>query len=748
MWEAITECRICKNINLDDLIDLGLQAITSRFPAANEPDPPVMPLVVTKCTGQGCCGLVQMKYLVPAEEMYLQTYGYRSGLNESMVAHIKGILSYVLGFLGQDLGDGDIVLDIGSNDGTLLSFYPRDLQRVGIDPTASQFKQFYDSGIIVVDDFFTLSAFQDAIGHGAHAKCVTSISMFYDLPDPQAFVQDVADVLDPQCGIWVMEQSYMPAMLATNSFDTICHEHLEYYCLAQIQWMCERSKLRIVDVEFNQCNGGSFRVAICHEGARFTSNTAKVHGILDEEASAGLATEAPYREFQARCEGQKRRLKLILQAIREQGRSLYLYGASTKGNTLLQFYELDSSIIRGAAERNPIKFGRRTPGTNIPIMSEEEVRSVNPDFMLVLPWHFREGFLVREANYLRNGGQFIFPLPHVSIETGQKKALVTGASGQIGTFLVNELKGQGYHVYGTTTQSGHHSSDLLYFSQPGYRDMTAWEDLIASIHPDEIYLLSAETASVTSNAALTTLEVNGNLTCSVLEAVARVARHARVFNASSAELFKGRDGSCQITDSDMLFFPRTPVGIGKLTSYFLIKYYREIEGLQCCSGILTNTESPVKRDVHVTQEICRYLRRIYDHPESKEMLCLGAVDTYRDWIHATDAAKAMMMLLNSHELEDAVIASGESHTIREWVNAAIEQLTWSGHWQESRQGWSLNGIARISTDSVQCRSYEHPTAHITYVPGRLMALGWKPTAFRDIVHDMMNPQNNDMQLCG
>lgn len=487
MLATVDKCRICGNDNLVDLIDLGMQAITSRFPGADEPDPPVMPVVVCRCTGSEHCGLVQMRYDVPAEEMYLQTYGYRSGLNESMVAHIRGIAEYASSWAGEDLGAGDIVLDIGSNDGTLLSFYPQKLVRLGIDPTASQFRQYYSEGVVVVEDFFSRGVFVNAMGANAKAKCVTSISMFYDLPDPMAFVKEIASILDPIDGVWVMEQSYMPSMLATNSFDTICHEHLEYYSLAQIKWMADRSGLRIVDVQFNECNGGSFRVALCCTAAKF-ANSSIVNDVLAREEALGLATDAPYRAFQDRCEDQKRRLCKLLSAITAQGRSIYLYGASTKGNTLLQYYGIDRSVIRGAAERNPIKYGRRTPGTNIPIMPEDEVRKAMPDFMLVLPWHFKSGFLVREADYLKSGGQFIFPLPHVAVESVGKRVFLISGGRDVSDLLL-KLKSEGSHCFGSTSLDlSKQPAACLWHAQPAGDDEAGWRDIIEPLAPAVVYI--------------------------------------------------------------------------------------------------------------------------------------------------------------------------------------------------------------------------------------------------------------------
>lgn len=405
MYSTLKACRICES-GIQDVFDLGSQVIASRFPEKNEADPPSVPLVLSKCTGD--CGLVQLKHTVTPDEMYLHNYGYRSGLNESMQAHLKTIVNEMTSYV--NLRDGDSVLDIGSNDSTLLSYYPTNVTRIGIDPTGEQFRSYYPSDVKLVPDFFSGETYNKHFGD-KKVRCVTTISMFYDLPRPLEFVRDVASILSED-GVWIMEQSYMPTMLERNSFDTICHEHLEYYTFQQIAWMCDKAKLKIIDVTRNDCNGGSFRVVISHMVSPYEPKHDNIQTLVDYEKTL---SPTAMQEFDSRCQTQKQKMLDLLTKLRSEGKTVCLYGASTKGNTLLQYYGIDSSMVICAAERNPQKFGCRTPLTNIPIVSEEEVRALKPDYMIVLPWHFREGFLVREQTYLVEGGHFIFPLPEVDI---------------------------------------------------------------------------------------------------------------------------------------------------------------------------------------------------------------------------------------------------------------------------------------------------------------------------------------------
>lgn len=405
----ITCCRICGGTELEDIFDLGVQALASRFPAASEPDPPSAPLILTRCTDG--CGLIQLRHTVDAGEMYTNAYGYRSGLNESMRAHLKTIVEDLYSYARPD--PGDIVLDIGSNDGTLLGWHDPVATRVGIDPTGPQFKQYYDESVKLIPDFFTYENYAKEFGD-RKAKCVTTISMFYDLPAPLEFMKDVARVLADD-GVWIMEQSYLPTMLDRTSYDTICHEHLEYYTFSQIEWMCQRAGLRVLNVTLNDCNGGSFRVAICHANAPHSSNAASIETIKGKEACIDL------KGFVDRCEKHRDELTDLVRQLRAQNKTVYLYGASTKGNTMLQYGSIDDKLVVAAAERNPAKYGCRTPRTNIPIISEAEVRAAKPDYLLVLPWHFREGIIEREKEYLENGGNLIFPLPVIDIVKGSTR---------------------------------------------------------------------------------------------------------------------------------------------------------------------------------------------------------------------------------------------------------------------------------------------------------------------------------------
>src|SRR5439155_17471383 len=270
----------------------------------------------------------------------------------------------------------------------------------------------YTADIRLVPDFFSSENFGKA--SSKKAKIVTSIAMFYDLDDPVDFARQIADVLDDD-GIWHFEQSYMPSMLRTNSYDTICHEHLEFYSFKVVSGILERAGLRVVDVELNAVNGGSFAVTACKRQAPYKSNLPVIDWIRNQESVMGLDTLKPYQDFERRVFEHRASLTQLIESLVADGKRILGYGASTKGNVLLQFCGLTTKHIACIAEVNEDKFGSFTPGTNIPIVSEREARAMEPDYFLVLPWHFKNSILEREKEYLAKGGKLIFPMPEIEI---------------------------------------------------------------------------------------------------------------------------------------------------------------------------------------------------------------------------------------------------------------------------------------------------------------------------------------------
>ncbi|HVV53610.1 MAG TPA: class I SAM-dependent methyltransferase [Polyangia bacterium] len=411
-------CRVCQSSALTKVIDLGEQHLQGSFVKPGRQQPPLrrVPTSLVRCDpmrDEKACGLLQMEYTVPPEVLY-SVYWYRSGTNATMRGHLAGIAEEGAALFGKPAAR---VLDIGCNDGTLLASYPKAFVKYGIDP--SDLAREVPAGITVVRELFPSEELVSILA-GAQLDIITSIAMFYDLEDPIAFARAVKRVLAPE-GIWCIEMSYMPTMLKMTSYDTICHEHLEYYSLAVLEHILREAGMRLVNVSLNSINGGSIRVWATHAsnlGYRRDEFTRNIRTLRQEEFDMQLDTDKPYRHFQERVNVHGEQLSALLKKLRAEGKRVHVYGASTKGNTILQWCGVDSRLVDVAAERNPDKYGARTLGTDIPIVSEEESRAAKPDYYLVLPWHFREEFLQREKATMAAGVGMIFPLPEIEVVRG------------------------------------------------------------------------------------------------------------------------------------------------------------------------------------------------------------------------------------------------------------------------------------------------------------------------------------------
>jgi len=371
-------------------------------------------------------GAARLDNLAPPSDMWGK-YWYRSGMNESMTQELKGIAEQVSKRV--KYSSEDIWLDIACNDGTMFKFIPDAFKKVGCDPCDDSYHQESSKYAYVIQDYFSYDAWNNSQCKGRQAKVITTIAMFYDLDDPHSFVEDIKKVLRED-GVWVIQLSYTPLMIEQMAFDNICHEHVYYYCLSSLKKLFESHGLKIVDAELNDTNGGSVRVYIQHASAPITSfGTGPLRDVCNFRIASLLEYEKNHYDqtnmdlwntFAERLEDLKTKLVDFIRQAKKEGKTVYGYGASTKGNTLLQYFGLDNSDIVAIAERSPYKFGLRTVATDIPIISENAMREAKPDYLLILPWCFIAEFVSREQEYLNSGGAFIVPCPDMSVIRGEK----------------------------------------------------------------------------------------------------------------------------------------------------------------------------------------------------------------------------------------------------------------------------------------------------------------------------------------
>ena len=403
-----TNCRSCYANKLVDVISLGELHLSDFVEPDERNKPKKYPLSLVLCRE---CHLLQLKHTTPPSLLYTERYGYKSGISKTMKDELSSIAKEAEKLVR--LNPGNIVLDIGCNDKTLLAAYKnKGILRVGFDPVSRFQKEFNQAKEYFVNDYFSFRRYNKLFPK-RKAKVITAIAMFYDLDDPNVFVADIKRVLDRD-GVFIIQQNYLVGMLGQNAFDNIVHEHLEYYSLLSLEKLLRRHGLEVFDVSTLDINGGSFRTYVKHASSSF-SVSKEVNKMRDKEIKLKLNDLRVYRRFADRVKKTRNTLRNFIKKEVGKGKTVYIYGASTRGNTLLQYCGLNNDLIKKAVERNPEKWGKKIVSVDIPIVSEKDARKLHPDYMLVLPWYFRDEFLKREKEYLENGGKFIFPLPEMEI---------------------------------------------------------------------------------------------------------------------------------------------------------------------------------------------------------------------------------------------------------------------------------------------------------------------------------------------
>jgi NDP-4-keto-2,6-dideoxyhexose 3-C-methyltransferase len=408
---VVTKCRVCGNTDLLPCLDLGAQYLSSIFPTdlgyRNLLTRYPLDLVLCRKDASGRhCGLLQLGHHLDLSAMY-DAYPYQSSTNSGMRAVLEDVAAD--GRRAVTLGAGDVVLDIGCNDGTLLSMFAgKGLTLTGIDAAANITPVFSDPALHLAKGFFDRARFES---FGVpKAKLIFSIAMFYHLDDPVTFTRDAAACLADD-GTWIVQMAYLPSMVETTMYDNIVHEHAGYYGLDSLQAVMAQAGLEIVDASLNDVYGGSYRVFVRHKGK--ATPTARLAALLAQERAARLDDPATWTAFAGRIAQTRDDLIADLEQIRRAGQTTWVYGASTKGNTIVQYCGLTSTELPYAADANPFKWGKYLIGADIPIVDEQALHAARPDFLLALPYSFVDGFIQREADLISRGTRFIVPLPQV-----------------------------------------------------------------------------------------------------------------------------------------------------------------------------------------------------------------------------------------------------------------------------------------------------------------------------------------------
>ena len=402
-------CRNCESKKIDQIFSLGNLHFTGKFLKKNL-SAKKGPINVVMCKK---CKLLQLGNNFNMRYLYGPDYGYQTGINATMTRHVGNIVKKLSRLAA--IKKNDFVLDIASNDGTLLNFYNKNITTFGVDPLVKKFASNYKKINYKISDFFSSKKVKEK-ALNKKFKIVTALSVFYDLRSPNKFLSDVEELLDKN-GIFLLEFADLASIVKLNMFDTFCHEHLEYYSLRVIHKMCKKNNLRVFDIKTNNINGGSTQIFICKKNGKYLTNHPIIKKFSVSEKKLQLDKKTTFIKFFKRINEIKSRIKNFLEKEKKRKKTIHCYGASTKGNVLLQYFKINNQIIDCVAERNPKKYNLFTPGTKIKIVSEKISRAMSPDFYLVLPWHFKKEILKREKKAIKKGSKFIFPLPKMSINS-------------------------------------------------------------------------------------------------------------------------------------------------------------------------------------------------------------------------------------------------------------------------------------------------------------------------------------------
>ena len=395
--DSITQCRACDSTKLMDFLDLGEQYL-SDF-RRDGVLPPKRPLVVTFCEG---CKLVQLRHSTPQDEMYHERYGFKSGVSDSIRNDLDSIVTHAF----QYKNDPKSWLDIASNDGTLLAMVPKDVYRVGIDPIEPLCKEARPHADEIINEYFSDIYFYKKF------DVVTSISCFYDMPDPRKFVSELSNILNAG-GVWIIQQNYLLTTIQLNAVDNFCHEHLEYYTLCSLEGLLQHFDLEVNEVLLSPVNGGSIRTVVSRKGTFPVDGSVEKQRIIEQQFGAG--NPLIYRVFANQVMVELDRLRAFVDSRIVMGKRIAILGASTRGATIWQSAGIGKEQICYAVERNSAKVGAEFCAIQVPIVSEEYFRKDRPDYAIVGPWFFANEITAREREYSYSGGRFIIPLPKLEV---------------------------------------------------------------------------------------------------------------------------------------------------------------------------------------------------------------------------------------------------------------------------------------------------------------------------------------------
>lgn len=686
-YHVVEKCRICGSKELTEVIHIDPQHLSPTFVKTNENNELSkikVPMTILLCDtnkNPAGCGLLQMKETVRPDLLYTN-YFYRTAISDTMCKDLRDVVEDVKAHVV--LKAGDSVVDIGANDCTMLSYFPENLNRIGVEPAKNIDWKDVDPSIKIVNDYFSQKALSGVVPQGS-VKAMTSCAMFYDLDDPNSFVATAKDVLAKD-GVWCIQLSYLPSMLKNMNFYDICNEHLEYYSLNSMKNLMARHGLHIFDATTNHVNGGSARVFITHKENNYQESEG-LKALYEEEERMKLNNPATYTEFWKKITDLKDTVNKVVKAEIAKGNLVLGLGASTKGNMLLQLFGITKEILPYISERNPDKVGLKTLGTDIELISEEKARSLKPTYMLVLPWYFKEEIVKREKEYLEQGGKLLFPMPypHIVTKDGEinlesislkdKKILVTGAGGFLGKFVVQKLLERGVLKENISTPS---------FEEFDLRQMESCKRVVEG--QDIVIHLAAKVGGIGfSSKNPGQMFFDTALIGIQLMEAARLAGVKKFVTIGSVCAYP-KEAQIPFKESDIWQgYPEetnAAYGIAKRALLAQAEAYRKQYGFNSIHLVLVNLYGPGDNfDLESSHVIPAIIRKVYEaKKQGKDFVEVwGTGIATREFVHVEDVAQGIILATERYNKSEPVnLGSGFEISIKDLVYLICQLMDFRG----------------------------------------------------------------------
>jgi SAM-dependent methyltransferase len=409
--ETAPKCQFCQHPLTHTLVDLGMSPLCESFVSADRLNQmeAFYPLHVRVCNN---CLLAQLEAYVSPEHIFTE-YAYFSSFADTWLEHCQAYTKLMVERFG--LNEQSQVIELASNDGYLLQYFvERNIPALGVEPAANIAKVAIAKGIPTINEFFGRDCARKLVSQGKQADLIAANNVLAHVPDLNDFVAGIKILLKPQ-GVATGEIQHLMRLMESNQFDTIYHEHFCYHTFTTLERIFAAHGMTLFDVEELSTHGGSLRIYACHQDDSTKPIGARVVDLKERERAAGFTSIDRYTNFEEQVRETKRKLLDFLIQAKRDGKTVVGYGAPGKGNTLLNYCGIRTDFLDYTVDRNPYKHGMFLPGTHIPIYPPTKIQETKPDYVLILPWNFKDEIMTQMSGISEWGGRFVVPVPELTI---------------------------------------------------------------------------------------------------------------------------------------------------------------------------------------------------------------------------------------------------------------------------------------------------------------------------------------------